>query len=139
MSMTLINRITIKKNGVYMSCRCSNDSRPYRSCRINSLSDIYKKEGQLGLDREIINLIADCGVLKGNHKSVQRYRDLFTSQQYKDVRNKFLKLINDAYGLLSKEDTFSIWRKPTPKAENYLNTKNALLQEMYTELAKLLS
>ena len=47
-----INRITVKKDGVYLSLR-SKEAKNYRSTRIPTLSTIYEKEGQAGLDREI--------------------------------------------------------------------------------------
>ena len=70
MSTELINRITVKKDGVYLSSHSSNDTAPFHSWRCKSLSEIYAAEGQAGLDREIVcmsyitNVGAGQGLLK---------------------------------------------------------------------------
>ena len=48
MSTELINRITVKKDGVYLSSHSSNDTAPFHSWRCKSLSEIYAAEGQAG-------------------------------------------------------------------------------------------
>lgn len=57
MSTELINRITVKKDGVYLSSHSSNDTAPFHSWRCKSLSEIYAAEGQAGLDREIVCML----------------------------------------------------------------------------------
>lgn len=54
MSTELINRIIVKKDGVYLSSHSSNDTAPFHSWRCKGLSEIYAVEGQKGLDREVI-------------------------------------------------------------------------------------
>jgi len=54
MSTEFINRITVKKDGVYISSHSSNDTAPFHSWRCKGLSEIYAAEGQKGLDREIV-------------------------------------------------------------------------------------
>lgn len=46
MSRELINRITRKKDGVYISTHSSNDDAPYHSVKIDFLTDIYNQEVQ---------------------------------------------------------------------------------------------
>lgn len=60
MSTELINRITVKKDGVYLSSHSSNDTAPFHAWRCNSLSEIYAAEGQAGLDREIVCIKKSC-------------------------------------------------------------------------------
>lgn len=74
MSTELINRITVKKDGVYLSSHSSNDTAPFHSWRCKSLSEIYAAEGQAGLDREIVCMLYEYAQLRGSHKSLDRYR-----------------------------------------------------------------
>ena len=59
MSTELINRITVKKDGVYLSSHSSNDTSPYHSWRCKGLSEIYGVEGQKGLARAIYQRFID--------------------------------------------------------------------------------
>lgn len=104
MSRELINRITIKKDGVYLSSRSSNDSRNYRSNKIKSLSKIYDKDGQRGLDKEIINMILNYAEFRGSHKSVERYRKLFKSKKYISLYKKYIDSVNERYMELCNEE-----------------------------------
>lgn len=63
MSTELINRITVKKDGVYLSSHSSNDTAPFHAWRCDSLSDIYAAEGRKGLDREIIRMLYEYAEL----------------------------------------------------------------------------
>ena len=72
MSTELINRITIKKDGVYLSSHSSNDTSPFHSWRCGGLSDIYVAEGQKGLDREVIRMLYEYAELRGSHKGKRR-------------------------------------------------------------------
>ena len=74
MSTELINRITVKKDGVYVSSHSSNDTSPYHSWRCKGLSEVYDAEGQKGLDREVIRMLYEYAELRGSHKSLARYR-----------------------------------------------------------------
>lgn len=76
MRKKLINRITLKNDGVYVSCKDKNTSDFYRSQKINYLFDAYWRGGQKELDIEIIKLL-ECGnELRGNHKSIQPYKKI---------------------------------------------------------------
>lgn len=74
MSTELINRITVKKDGVYISSHSSNDTASFHSWRCEGLSEIYAAEGQKGLDREIVCMLYEYAQLRGSHKSLDRYR-----------------------------------------------------------------
>lgn len=75
MSTELINRITVKKDGVYISSHSSNDTAPFHSWRCKGLSEIYAAEGQKGLDREIVCMLYEYAQLRGSHKSLRLYFD----------------------------------------------------------------
>lgn len=68
MSTEFINRITVKKDGVYISSHSSNDTAPFHSWRCKGLSEIYAAEGQKGLDREIVCMLYEYAQLRGSHK-----------------------------------------------------------------------
>ena len=48
----LVNRITVKKDGVYLSTHSRNDTAPYSSHRVGFLSDAYAEGGQKELDKQ---------------------------------------------------------------------------------------
>ena len=68
MSTELINRITVKKDGVYLSSHSSNDTAPFHAWRCKSLSEIYAAEGQAGLDREIVCMLYEYAQLRGSRE-----------------------------------------------------------------------
>ena len=70
MSTEFINRITVKKDGVYISSHSSNDTAPFHSWRCKGLSEIYAAEGQKGLDREIVCMLYEYAQLRGSHKRI---------------------------------------------------------------------
>lgn len=109
MSTELINRITVKKDGVYLSSHSSNDTAPFHAWRCKSLSEIYAAEGQAGLDREIVCMLYEYAQLRGSHKSLDRYRYAIESPAahaiYKNIptklttnTNRWTKRIRTAYG-----------------------------------------
>ena len=106
MSTELINRITVKKDGVYLSSHSSNDTAPFHAWRCKSLSEIYAAEGQAGLDREIVCMLYEYAQLRGSHKSLDRYRYAMESPAaQKNIptklttnTNRWTKQIRTAYG-----------------------------------------
>ena len=56
MSSELINRISIKKDGVYVSTHSRNDTSPYTSVKIEFLTKAYREKGQRGLDKEVVDM-----------------------------------------------------------------------------------
>ena len=51
-----INRITVKKDGVYISARDPEEPVPFRSCLSEKLTKAYREGGQRGLDQKIFDL-----------------------------------------------------------------------------------
>lgn len=137
MSRELINRITRKKDGIYISTHSSNDDAPYHSVKIDFLTDVYNKEGQKGLDREIISMLFNFAELRGSHHSLQRYLYASNSKYTENVYKEYTDKMNYYYEKLDEADKKSLWScNKTENAENYCLHKNTLEKEMYNKIAK---
>lgn len=135
MSTELINRITVKKDGVYLSSHSSNDTAPFHSWRCKGLSEVYDAEGQKGLDREVIRMLYEYAQLRGSHKSLDRYRYASDSPEAHAIYKKYSDQINDFYQRLDKADKDSIWSNPTEKAKAYRQFERDTENKMYSEIA----
>ena len=136
MSTELINRITVKKDGVYLSSHSSNDTSPYHSWRCKSWSEIYAVEGQKGLDREVIRMLYEYAELRGSHRSRERYRYAKDTPAARAVYQKYMDKIDDRYGQMDEADQKSVWYKPTEKAKEYRAYKREMREKMYSEIAE---
>lgn len=136
MSRELINRITRKKDGIYVSTHSSNDNVPYHSVKVDFLTNVYKQEGQKGLDREIIGMLFNYAELRGSHHSLQRYLYAFNSK-YTEIQYKaFTDKINLCYNKLTEKDKKSIWLgNKTTDAKEYLLYKSDLEKQMYSKIS----
>ena len=104
MSVEYVKRITIKKDGVYLCTKSNNDSMPYRSVRINSLSEIYREEGQEGLDKELVAMFMDYCVPKGYHKSIMPFRRIYANERAIEAAETRVRNCNAEWAKLSEED-----------------------------------
>ncbi len=136
MSTELINRITVKKDGVYVSSHSSNDTSPFHSWRCRGLSEVYDAEGQKGLDREVVRMLYECAQLRGSHKSLDRYRYATDSPQAYAIYKKYTDQIDVRYEQLDKADQDSVWYKPTEKAKEYRAYEREMRDKMYSEIAE---
>lgn len=136
MSTELINRITVKKDGVYLSSHSSNDTSPYHSWRCRGLSEIYAAEGQKGLDREVIRMLYEYAELRGSHKSLERYRYAKDAPAARAIYQKFTDQINECYEGLDEADQKTVWYKPTEKAKEYRAYEREMREKMYSEIAE---
>ena len=136
MSTELINRITVKKDGVYLSSHSSNDTAPFHAWRCKSLSEIYAAEGQAGLDREIVCMLYEYAQLRGSHKSLDRYRYAIESPAAHAIYKKYIDQIDDKYEQMDKADKDSVWYKPTEKAKEYRAFEREIRHKMYSEIAE---
>ncbi|MEG2381627.1 MAG: hypothetical protein RSB38_08030 [Oscillospiraceae bacterium] len=135
MGRELINRITVKKDGVYISSHSSNDSAPYRSHKIQSLTDAYEQGGQLQLDIEIIRMLSEYAEVKGTHQSVMRYHRLWDNE----FHNEYIEKTNRLWDMLTEEDKKSRYSNdPTVKMKNYREMSTIFLEEKYMNIAKAL-
>lgn len=136
MSTELINRITVKKDGVYISSHSSNDTAPFHSWRCKGLSEVYAAEGQKGRDREIVCMLYEYAQLRGSHKSLNRYRYAVESPVAHAIYKKYIDQIDDKYEQMDKADKDSVWYKPTEKAKEYRAYENEMRKKMYAEIAE---
>ena len=58
MGYPLINRITVKKDGVYFSHKENNDDMPYYSSKINGATKAYEEGGRKGLDKYVLKCLS---------------------------------------------------------------------------------
>lgn len=135
MSTELINRITVKKDGVYLSSHSSNDTAPFHAWRCDSLSDIYAAEGRKGLDREIIRMLYEYAELRGQHKSLDRYRYAKDAPETLAIYKQYTDQIDDRYEQLDQADQDSVWYKPTEKARAFNAYGRRMRDEMYSVIA----
>ena len=136
MSTEFINRITVKKDGVYISSHSSNDTAPFHSWRCKGLSEIYAAEGQKGLDREIVCMLYEYAQLRGSHKSLDRYRYAIDSLQAQKIYKKYSDMIDERYESLDEADKKTVWYKPTEKAKEYRAFEREMRHKMYSEIAE---
>lgn len=136
MSTELINRITVKKDGIYLSSHSSNDTSHYHSWRCNGLSEIYAAEGQKGLDREVIRMLYEYAELRGFHKSLDRYRYAKDTPAAHAIYQKYMDKIDDRYGQMDEADQKTVWYKPTEKAKEYRAYERDMREKMYSEIAE---
>lgn len=136
MSTELINRITVKKDGVYISSHSSNDTAPFHSWRCKGLSEIYAAEGQKGLDREIVCMLYEYAQLRGSHKSLDRYRYAIDSFQAQKIYKKYSDMIDERYESLDEADKKTVWYKLTEKAKEYRAYESEMRKKMYCEIAE---
>ena len=137
MSYAYIKRITVKADGVYICSRMSNDDRPFRSWKSESLSKVYADEGQSGLDREIIGMLSEYARLSGSHKSLARYHYAYESTRARDLHMLFINRTNERYASLDQADRDSLWGNPTPKAKEYQQFVREMCIQKYADIAKL--
>lgn len=135
MSTELINRIIVKKDGVYLSSHSSNDTAPFHSWRCKGLSEVYAAEGQKGLDREIIRMLYEYAELRGTHKSLERYRYAKDAPEARAIYKRYTDQISDRYEQMDKADRDSVWYKPTEKAKEYRTFERDTQEKMYLEIA----
>ena len=136
MSTELINRITVKKDGVYISSHSSNDTAPFHSWRCKGLSEIYAAEGHKGLDREIVCMLYESAQLSGSHKSLDRYRYAIDSLQAQKIYKKYSDMIDERYESLDEADKKTVWYKLTEKAKEYRAYESEMRKKMYCEIAE---
>ncbi|MDE6020917.1 MAG: hypothetical protein K2H01_07995 [Ruminococcus sp.] len=137
MSYELINRITVKKDGVYVSSKSNNDTAPYYSHRIDFLSKIYETEGQKGLDRAIFKLFYYNAAFRGTHKSVERYRRVINSPDGYALYEKYVKTTNERFYALSKEDQHNVDFSSSEEAKWYREFEKKQADILYAKLADL--
>lgn len=104
MSREYINRISIKKDGVYISHKSSNDDMPYYVSKNDYLTKAYSENGVKGLDRAMMEICSDACVIRGNHKSILKYKYATQSNRYYDYYLEYWKITQDFPWEKSKQE-----------------------------------
>lgn len=137
MSIELINRITIKKDGVYISTHSNNDTSPYHSVKIDMLTEAYLTGGQRELDLKIVDMLFSFCDLRGSHKSVIPYKNAIhialTNQEFARLRNEYDLIQDKAFNIanrfgkymnISKQESEELYEKIKPEVEMLRNRRN---------------
>lgn len=138
MGFELINRITVKKDGVYLSTHSSNDTSPYYSHRIGFLSDAYAEGGQKELDKKIFELLYTNAQLRGKHESILRYQEVWDGREGLEIRNDCRDKIDERYLELDSEDRRNLYIDNSSQSiQAFLNYKQKMQEIMFRQLAEL--
>jgi len=143
MSTELINRISIKKDGVYISTHSSNDTSPYHSAKIDMFTEAYFEGGQRALDMKIIDMLFYNCDLRGNHKSIIPYKNAIqtaiNNKKFIDLRNEYNAMDNKAFEIanrfgeyknISKQESEELYEKTKPRLEELRNRRNEFVVDI---------
>lgn len=134
----LVNRITVKKDGVYLSTHSRNDSAPYSSHRVGFLSDAYAEGGQKELDKQIFMLLYDHVELRGTHESVVRYRNVWDGAEGIEIHHDYEDKIRERFSMLNQEDQKNLYiNNNSPGIQEFLKYKKEMQEIMFQQLAEL--
>lgn len=138
MGIEYINRITVKKDGVYISTKSNNDGYPYHSVRLEELSRIYAEEGKEAYEKELLDMIQSYCELRGNHKSLEKYRYALYSpeagkitESYHDKKQVVMQRFEKEYG------DYRDWSEEVKK--EYRSIANKINDEELTERVNLVT
>ena len=143
MSSELINRISIKKDGVYISTHSSNDTAPYTSAKMDFLTKVYNENGQRGLDKEIIDMCFSYYQLRGSHKSVIPYSNAINEainnknfinirKEYEELDSKAFSIANrfDEYKNLTEDESKKMYSELKPKLKKLRDERNEFVADL---------
>lgn len=146
MSTELINRISIKKDGVYASTHSNNDTSPYHSVKIDIFTEAYLKGGQVELDKKIIDMYFYNCDFRGNHKSIIPYTRaieravndkefLEKRANYDELNDKAFYIANRfrEYKDLSKEEANKLYEDIKPDLEKARDARNEYVAKFVAE------
>lgn len=91
MAATLIDRIEIRKDGVYLSTHLPEDTGSYKTWKSEELSEAYQRDGQKGLDREMFRVLYEYAALGDFHKSTARYHRILIFPKQKHFIGNVLR------------------------------------------------
>lgn len=149
MAIELIKRITVKEDGVHLFSHSNNDTAPYHSWCCQSLSEVYKAEGQAGLDREVVRMFKEYATpisIKGDeyHKSIWPYvyatrsdEAAALTKEKDDKLQAFLDGIPEEQRKEVEEYWFVRAEERTHNQKVYASLEAELTERLYTDMAKL--
>lgn len=133
-----MNRITVKKDGVYISSR-ESEHGAFQSHKDERLTKIYREGGQKALDQKIFELSYTLLVeLKGDHPSIRRYKDTFRCPEGKEIFAEYKSMWESSYNCLTEENKCSCWKESrTPGATAFLAKMYEYEQRVFKQLAEI--
>ncbi len=138
MGIEYINRITVKKDGVYISTKSNNDGYPYHSVRLEELSRIYAEEGKDAYEKELLKMIQSYCELRGSHKSLEKYRYALYSLKAEQIEEKFYNKKQVVMQRFEKEyGDYRDWSEEVKK--EYRSIANKINDEELTERVNLVT
>lgn len=137
--MELVNRITVKKNRIYVSSRDSEEPEAYRSHYSEALTKIYEEGGQRALDQKIFEMLNRMEIeMRGTHASVRRYEEAADSPEGMEIRETYRVNWEACYDRLSEKDKRDRWTgRLTPGLKEFYAKHEEYEQIMYRQLAEL--
>lgn len=149
MAIELINRITLKKDGIYVSTHSNNDDSPYQSVKVDFLTEAYINGGIKGLDRAIINIYFDFCDFRGTNESVLPYRYAINKamknkefieilKETRSLNDKAFEIANrfGKYKNLTKEQSVALYNEFEPKVNEAENKRNEFVAKIVGEERK---
>lgn len=137
MSVELINRITFKKDGIYISTRSNNASGPYYSVKSDYLTQVYITGGLKELDKAVISKYFDNCDFRGNNESIMPYKiainEAMNNKKFIEIINECRKLESKVidianrlgeYKNLTKEESVALYNQFKPQAQKMKNKRN---------------
>ena len=137
MSTEWIREIIVQHGQVLLNSKSSNDDLPFHTWRCDILSAVFQREGQPGLDREIMRMLCEYAVLVGRHKSIARYCLVKDSEEAAQFHQQYTAALNAVYDLLPDDDKKHPLTAQSEAAKQYRAAERRLLDEKYTALAAL--
>ncbi len=138
MGIEYINRITVKKDGVYISTKSNNDGYPYHSVRLEEMSRIYAEEGKDAYEKELLRMIQSYCELRGSHKSLEKYRYALYSLKAEQIEEKFYNKKQVVMQRFEKEyGDYRDWSEEVKK--EYRSIANKINDEELTERVNLVT
>lgn len=115
-----VDRITIKKDGIYISSRESK-KESFKSTKNDYLTKIFFNDGQKALDIAFIQSCFEGVELVGTHYSILRYKDALEKatdikKEFNDTKNKMSKFLTP----IDKASLNMPSYKQTEKAKQYV-------------------
>lgn len=137
MSTELIKAIQVLPDGVYLTSKSSNDNLPYHTCQCDSLSEVYYKEGQPGLDCEIIQMLFNYAQLRGTCESIMRYRYALEIAETREIFKRYTEQRNKRFLSLSQEDQQGVLQgiNCTPRAVAHIKCEKEEENKVFSEIA----
>lgn len=125
-----INKISIEKNGIYLSTKYRSSTHPYHSGKSESLTKAYENGGQEALDKELVRMFLYNYEAKGFHKSVKPFKKLLKEKPVVQALYLFNITTTHEWENLSTKDQYSCYSlHPSHDALEYLTKRDTLWEE----------